>query len=157
MAKQLSPEWWAEISHELQAHVREEEQFLHAYRELAARIDDRGVRLLVELIVEDEERHHALMARMAADARGEAGGDATAAPEFSADDVQRLLAPTEHFLAAEREDRRRLRDLSRALRPLRDEHLWPLIVELMEIDTRKHVRILEYLRGGLRSARSAHK
>ena len=111
----------------------------------------------VDLSAGSDAETAALMARMAADARSEAGGDATAAPEFSADDVQRLLAPTEHFLAAEREDRRRLRDLSRALRPLRNEHLWPLIVELMEIDTRKHVRILEYLRGGLRSARSAHK
>jgi rubrerythrin len=152
MVRQLTPEWWAEISHELQAHVREEEQFLRAYRELAAGINDPGVRLLVELIVEDEERHHALMARIAAAARGDAGGDATAAPEFSTDDVERLLAPTERFLDAEREDRRRLRDLSRALRPLRDDNLWPLIVEAMEIDTRKHVRILEYLRQRMRAA-----
>jgi hypothetical protein len=153
MAKQLSEEWWAEISHEFQAHVREEEQFLREYRELATGIDDPGVRLLVELIIEDEERHHALMARLASAARGDAAGAATAAPVFSADEVAQLREPTERFLAAEREDRRRLRALCRDLRPLRDENLWPLIVELMEIDTRKHVRSLEYLRRRLRAAK----
>jgi hypothetical protein len=153
MTRQLSPEWWAEVSHEFQAHVREEAQFLHAYRELAEGIQDEGVRMLVELIVEDEERHHALMARIAAAARGDFGQDAMAAPALSADEVARLLPPTEQFLAAEREDRRRLRELARTLRPLKDENLWPLLVELMEMDTRKHVRILEYLRHHMRAAR----
>jgi hypothetical protein len=151
MTRRLSPEWWAEISHEFQAHVREEAQFLHAYRELADGIADEGVRLLIELIVDDEERHHALMARIAAAARGDLGEDALSAPDLSADELDRLLPPTEQFLEAEREDRRRLQELARTLRPLQDENLWPLLVELMEMDTRKHVRILEYLRHHMRT------
>jgi rubrerythrin len=149
--KQLSPEWWATVSHEFQAHVREEQQFLDSYRELVDAIDDPATRLLIELIIEDEERHHGLMARLAEEVRNAPGGDAvTAAPRFSSDDVARLLEPTERFLEAERDDRRRLRALAKALEPLGGQNVWPLIVELMEIDTRKHVRILEYVRWRLR-------
>jgi hypothetical protein len=139
------------ITHEFQAHVREEERFLDSYRELVKSIDDPGTRLLVELIVEDEERHHALMARLAREAREAVdGGVATTAPRFSAADVAQLHEPTERFLEAERDDRRQLRALAGALKPLRHSNVWPLVVELMEIDTRKHIRILEYLRARLR-------
>ena len=152
--KQLSPEWWAAVTHEFQAHVREEEQFLDSYRDLVKTIDDPGTRLLVELIIEDEERHHALMARLAQEARDAAdAGSGTAVPWFSAADAARLLEPTERFLEAEREDRQRLRALAGALRPLRDRNVWPLVVELMEIDTRKHVLILRFLRKQISAAR----
>jgi rubrerythrin len=151
--KQLSPEWWATVSHEFQAHVREEQQFLDSYRELVDAIDDPATRLLIELIIEDEERHHGLMARLAEEVRNAPGGnEVTAAPRFSSDDVARLLEPTERFLEAERDDRRRLRALAKALEPLGGQNVWPLIVELMEIDTRKHVRILEYVRWRLRQS-----
>jgi hypothetical protein len=110
--------------------------------------------MLVELIIEDEERHHALMARLAQEAREaeEADGN-TVVPQFSPGDVDRLLEPTERFLDAERDDRRRLRALASALKPLRDTNVWPLVIELMELDTRKHIRILEYLRARMREAR----
>jgi rubrerythrin len=152
--KQLSPEWWTWITHEFQAHVREEEHFLDSYRELVDAVDQPGARLLVELIIEDEERHHGLMARLAREAREaeEADGD-TVVPQFSAEDVARLLEPTERFLDAERDDRRRLRALASALKPLRDTNVWPLVIELMELDTRKHIRILEFLRARMREAR----
>jgi rubrerythrin len=151
--KQLSPEWWATVSHEFQAHVREEQQFLDSYRELVDAIDDPATRLLIELIIEDEERHHGLMARLAEEVRNAPDGHAvTAVPRFSRDEIARLLEPTERFLEAERDDRRSLRALAKALKPLGEQNVWPLIVELMEIDTRKHVRILEYVRWRLRQS-----
>jgi len=151
--KRLSEEWWATISHEFQVHVREEEQFLHSYRVLVDSIEDVGTRRLVELIIEDEERHHELMAQIAREARGDGDpAESSPAPRFSAEEAATLLELTERFLAAEREDRRRLRALSRTLAPLRDDNLWPLTVELMEIDTGKHLRILDYLRQRMRAA-----
>jgi rubrerythrin len=151
--KRLSQEWWATVTHELQAHVREEERFIEGYRELVDVIGDQGMRRLVQLIIEDEERHHQLMGRMAREARGDGRDEgASAAPRFSPEDANRLLELTERFLDAEREDRRRLRALADTLRPLEHDSLWPLMLELMEIDTRKHVRVLEYLRARMRAA-----
>jgi rubrerythrin len=151
--KRLSQEWWATVTHELQAHVREEERFIEGYRELVDVIGDQGMRRLVQLIIEDEERHHELMRRIAREARGDGRDEsASAAPRFSPEDANRLLELTERFLDAEREDRRRLRALADTLHPLEHDSLWPLMLELMEIDTRKHVRILEYLRARMRAA-----
>jgi hypothetical protein len=56
------------------------------------------------------------------------------------------LDATSRFLAAEREDRDQLRRLRRELAAAGKASMWPLVVELMEIDTAKHIRILEELR-----------
>lgn len=153
MAKQPTSEWWARITHAFQVHVREEQTFLDSYRALVDDIGEPGMRFLVELILDDEERHHALMERMAKQARGDPSGESTPEPpRFTADDAARLLEPTERFYAAEQEDRAKLAALARDLRPVRDDTLWSLLVELMEIDTNKHVKILEYLRRRLRDA-----
>jgi rubrerythrin len=154
VSKRLSDEWWAQITHAFQAHVREEEQFLEAYHGLVEEVASPGMRFLVELILEDERRHHKLMQRMAYEARGEVDSEtAPEIPDFSATDVDRLLSPTQRFLDAEREDRKKLQALAKELKPLRDESLWTLLVELMEIDTQKHVKILEYLERRLKSGR----
>lgn len=154
MSPQLTGEWWATVIHELQAHVREESQFLESYERLVQTVPDAGMRFLVQLILDDERRHHELMQQIADTALGEVTGSAATPPppELDAAQAREVLEPTERFLAAEREDRRRLQELAHRLRPVKDESLWCLLVELMEIDTRKHVRILEYLESRVRRA-----
>lgn len=154
MAKEPSGEWWAVITHQFQAHVREEEEFIEAYERLAADVTDPGTRFLITLIVEDERRHHDLMEQMAATARGDAtpGNAAPEPPRLSVDEARRLLGATEHFLEAEKEDRDRLKELARHLRPAREDTLWHLLVQLMDLDTAKHITILQYLRDRLREA-----
>ncbi len=150
-AAQASGEWWAKVSHAFQVHVREESHFLEEYRTLVDSCDDPAVAFLIQLILDDERRHHALFEEMARSILGDGDG-IPAAPLPSAETVDALLQPTEHFLAAEHEDHERLRALRRELKPARADTLWPLIVEVMEIDTRKHIRILEYVQQRLRAA-----
>jgi rubrerythrin len=149
--RQLDDERWATLIHQFQAHVREETSFLEAYEALVAECDDDSVRLLLDLIVADERRHHDLFASLA-EASVAANGR-PAAPALSSDQARRLAEPTQRFLAAEREESRNLAALRKELKPLRRETLWPLLVELMEIDTAKHVRILEYLSERVAAAR----
>ena len=62
------------------------------------------------------------------------------------DPPDRALAEvTGCFLAAERADQKQLRALRSELRPFRDTSLWALLVELMEHDTAKHIRILSFI------------
>ena len=61
-----------------------------------------------------------------------------------------LLEQTRRFLEIERRDEVDLRSLAHELRHLREETMWPLLVELMRLDTEKHVRVLEYLERRLR-------
>ena len=138
--------------HEFKAHVREETSFLEAYERLVAESSDESVRFLLELIVADEHRHHELFSSMAEASVGDGEEGLPQPPRLPPAVAARLLEPTEHFLAAERDESKKLAALRRDLRPVRDDTLWPLLIELMEIDTHKHVRILEYLQQRLRQA-----
>ena len=150
--REAGGEWWATVVHRFSSHVREESAFLAQYEQLVGQIADAATAFLLQMIVEDERRHHALFEDMTRAAIGGAPSDLPAPAALDAATAERLLEPTERFLTAEREDQEQLRVLRRALRPARDETLWPLLVELVEIDTQKHITILEYLRGRLRGA-----
>jgi rubrerythrin len=144
-------EWWARISHQFQTHVREELYFLEQYEEVADRLDDDAARFLFKMILDDEHRHHALFDEMSRAVLREGDG-LPGVPKFRPEHARELLETTERFLAAERDDHKKLHQLVRELRPAAADTLWPLLVELMQIDTEKHVRILEYLRERLRAA-----
>ena len=147
--KHADDEWWAKVIHEFHAHVREESGFLAAYEALVAASEDEAVRFLLELILADEHRHHDLFSSMADASVGE--GPFPGPPQLPAETARALLEPTERFLAAEREESKKLGALHRALKPVSGS-LWPLMIELMEMDTSKHVRILEFLRDRLSQA-----
>jgi len=140
-------EWWARVVHEFRSHVREESGFLASYEALVAESEDPSVRFLLELIVGDERRHHDVFTSMADASVGD--GAFPGPPAVSAELARRLLEPTERFLAAEREESKKLAALRKGLKPAGEGTLWPLMVELMEIDTSKHIRILEFLRDRL--------
>jgi rubrerythrin len=149
--RETSGEWWARVSHQFSTHVREESAFLTQYEELAGRVGDEGIEFLLQLILEDERRHHAFFEEMMNAATTGADG-IPAPPAPAAATARSLIEPTERFLEAERDDRAQLRHLRKELKPARDDTLWPLLVELMEIDTEKHIKILEYLRRRLERA-----
>ncbi len=146
-----SGEWWARVNHQFASHVRQETAFLEEYERLVEQVGDAGIAFLLRMILEDEHRHHELFEEMSRAALGEAGALPTA-PEPDRATAKALLEPTERFLDAERDDQATLRRLRKELKPARDDTLWPLLVELMEIDTGKHIRVLEYLRRRLRAA-----
>lgn len=148
MADRHSNEWWVRITHALESHVREESHFLDAYEELCQAVEDPGTRFLIDLILADERRHHDLFALLAASARGDDGRPTLVSPDPSAEEARRILDPTARFLEAEHEDREHLRKLAKELDGVADS-LWRLLIDLMDLDTRKHVAILEYLKGRL--------
>lgn len=135
-------------------HVRSEAHSIEEYERLHDALDDPGTRFLLDLILEDERRHHALFERLAAAARNEGG--APPEPDLDADAVALLAEPTRLYLADEREDRHHLERLRRELGG-RHAGLWSLLIELLDLDTQKHVRILEYLDACVTDAASAHQ
>ena len=60
-----------------------------------------------------------------------------------------LLAETKRLLAFEKDDRKELRQLRKALKHGPRSSLHPLLVELMLLDTNKHIAILEFIRDHL--------
>lgn len=141
-------EWWVRIGHAFSTHVRDEVYVLERYEALAQATTDPGTKFLLELILADEHRHHQIFEELAASATahpGEGVSTVPPAPHPDAAVAPELLERTRQFLELERADAASLKELIRDLRPAGDEMLWRLLVELMQLDTEKHIRVLEYL------------
>lgn len=132
-------------------HGSEEGRLLEEYRRFADDAPSAAARYLVQLIVDDETRHHRLLTELANAIAW--GGDEHApcrkVPSLAAPpdgrEQQALRHQTLLLLRAEKRDHRELRQLRRSLHPYADTTLWSLIVDLMLLDTEKHARILEFI------------
>lgn len=128
-------------------HGSEEGRLLATYEDLAGKTTDQGVRYLIDLILEDERRHHRLLEEIA---NSMAWGSTSGSPENSTPDLPRALPPelleqTRQLLKSEKSDYREIRRIRRRLRPFARTTLWSLIVDLMMLDTQKHAAILRFL------------
>jgi rubrerythrin len=142
-------EWWARLAHTFATHVREEVAVLGSYEQLAETTEDEGTRFVIELILADERKHHDIFERLSAAARGEPGPGIPALPSPPPQQQADLVAASRRLLAIERDDARSLRRLRRELSPIAHDTMWRLLVDMMELDTTKHIRLLEYLVGRL--------
>ncbi|HZP28180.1 MAG TPA: hypothetical protein VFC99_04460 [Acidimicrobiia bacterium] len=139
--------WEADLLRHLTEHMEQEGALLSEYRKLAESSDADYVTYCVELIVEDEIRHHRLFTELANAIRSIVEHpDGLAVPLIrNATNADELLDATRELLARERSDEQELKRLSRQLRDLRGTSVWPLLVELMQRDTEKHQGILRFL------------
>jgi hypothetical protein len=106
------------------------------------------VRYLLELIVEDELRHHAVYEEWIETFESFASFEqpADGVPNLVREpDAERLIGALDKLLAIEQEDARQLKDLEKRFKDFRRTTIWPLLAELMAFDTQKHIRILEFL------------
>ena len=140
--------WEQQLYETLTSHIETEGELLAEYDDLAAHSGGH-VRYLVEMIGEDEARHHRLFEQWANSLRAfplEADGpDAVPAVHAEAD-PERVVNVAGRLLLVEHDDEKELRKLRRELGDVEDTTLWALLVDLMRLDTEKHIRILEFLR-----------
>jgi rubrerythrin len=127
-------------------HGKAEGALLERYERFAREASSPLHRYLVKLIIEDERRHHVVLAEIAEAIAW--GGVHDARPsiprpvEGGAD--AELIEETKKLLASEKSDRAELRRLRRRLRSYSGT-IWPLLIDLMLRDTQKHTRILRYI------------
>jgi hypothetical protein len=126
-------------------HGAEEGALLATYEELASESPDDGVRYLVNLILEDERRHHRLLTDLSNAVAWSMLAEPPVAtvPRLPRSIDGPLLEQTRRLLTSEREDFRALTKLRRRLRPYAGTTMWALVVDLMLLDTQKHALILE--------------
>lgn len=131
----------------LARHGSEEGKLLAVYEELAKSTSNKAVQYLVGLILDDERRHHRLLADVANAMAWDSlnSSDVSAAPNLPPRVDRLLLEHTRKLRRAEREDHRQLRELRRRLRPFADTTMWALIVDMMVLDTEKHMAILRFI------------
>ena len=120
--------------------------------EALAHDDHPYVSFVAELIGEDEARHHRLFTewietiKSLAELREASDGiphvDYHPVAASTIDMVERLLEFEEADLAATRQLRREIRDV-------RNSTLWGMLTELLVADTKKHIKMLKFLRARL--------
>ena len=151
------PTHYSALSAYLGQHVESEEHALHAYEELLENRPNDIASYLMRMILRDEAHHHQMFADMreTLENRIHWRRSESEVPSLRiAGDVNALLAATDSLLRSERADLRELRRLRRTWRRSADERrMWGLLVETAWLDTKKHIRILRYLRGLLVDAR----
>jgi rubrerythrin len=140
--------WEEEFYDLLVGHARSEAVVLDSYQRLAADAP-RHVKFLLGLILEDEERHHKLFEQWARTVGeiGELTQPADGVPSLDRErDPATLIAAVDELLAFERNDARQLKDLRGELKDYKETTMWTLLVDLMALDTEKHIRTLEFLK-----------
>jgi hypothetical protein len=139
-----------EIVYALDRHGREEAELLDRYERYVERNGSPVAKYLVRLILEEERRHHRMLEELANTIAwshlGEEGrAELPEPPRERGVPDRRLGAETRSLLRHERKDRRQLGRLGRRLRSYGDVPLWSLLIELMRLDTEKHVSILTFI------------
>lgn len=131
----------------LAQHEAEEESVLARYERFAHETNSPAVRYLIGLIIEDERRHHRMLAELAnAIVWGEWQPICDMVPELDPGLAETVVVEaTQGLLDAEQRDRAELKKLRKKLRDYRDTTLWDLMADLLMMDTGKHIRILRFL------------
>jgi len=143
--------WERQLIDYLNQHTEHEGQLLHEYVAAARETDSKALAYLLDILVEDELRHHAWFRQLARTV--EAGSNLNFAdppvPHFDLDraDSAALLEVTKRLIANERNDLKELRRLRKELRSVEDTTLWALLVDIMIRDTEKHLAILRFAQG----------
>ena len=138
-------------------HIDLERGLLEEYREIADNTESEAFRYLVNLLIEDEIRHHTMFKQLADSletiALMKPREPAVPMIDFARGDKASVLEATKRLLDHETEDARELKRLRRELRDSKDDSLTGLLVEIMQRDTEKHIAILRFVRKHTRRSR----
>lgn len=132
----------------IETHVWSEEEHLEQYRHFESEARDPTVRLLLRLILADEEQHHKTL-RLLAQTLGDGiywrqtpgSLQAGQGPEALAPEI---LEATRRFRRVEQEDSRELRTLARKCHEMRLP-LFQVLLEAMASDSEKHAGLMKFL------------
>ena len=140
-----------QLLHAIERHVANEADAAGQYERLATRSGDPVVSLVMRVIVDDEQRHHALLERIAATLRDTLNwsrstqslprSDAT----YSDTADTELVAVAHALIEEEKAGAAALRRLAHREKSL-DGDVEAILLEMMAIDSDKHARLLDFVR-----------
>ncbi len=144
-------EWERDLYAHLTSHVDAERGLLEEYSAAAEISPSKALRYLVNLLIEDEIRHHRLFNQLVDSLKSEAllSGEDPPIPYLDFNEAENndaVIELTGRLLRREQEDSKELKRLQHELRDVEDTTMWTLLVDLMEQDTKKHISILRFAR-----------
>ncbi len=138
------------------AHERDEQRFLDEYRAISERHENPLMRFLLQMIMADEEKHHAVVHSITETLNSGFSGRRT--PEglpklgrISAEEKDDLLELTGEFIQTEKDGIQQYKAL---LKPSKDLYggLLVLLIETIIHDSEKHLMILRFIDKKLRDS-----
>ena len=143
------------LTNEFEAHESEESKFLKQYKEVAGTTDNRMIKFLLQMIISDEEKHHAITHAMASTLKGDLNWtnpeDAIRGVYNLVEEKEKLLALTEDFIRVEKKGIKEYKGLIKSSRGYYRD-LFVVLLDSMIHDSEKHIKILEFLRERLKEA-----
>jgi len=141
--------WERGLYAHLTSHVEAERGLLQEYKSAAETSPSKALGYLVNLLIEDEIRHHRIFMELADSLKNDAllTGEEPSIPYIDFDQAANrdaVIELTEKLLKKEQEDALQLKHLQHELRQVKDTSLWNLLVDLMQRDTQKHIAILRF-------------
>lgn len=137
------------LLNQFESHESEEGRFVKRYREIAEKTQNPFVRFLLQLIVSDEEKHHATTSAMVSTLKGDLTwtkpeGAIRGLYELK-EEKSELLSLTEEFIQLEKKGIKEYKELIRESEGYY-RGLFVLLLQSMIRDSEKHVEILEFLK-----------
>jgi rubrerythrin len=145
-ARQGSVEWLLDA---VERHAIAEQDALAQYEYLRTASEDPVIALVMQLILEDEERHHGLLKRIETTLRDAVdwthSPDALPEPTPPQQPVTKSLVDTANALIKEEHTGAHyLRDLAHRNKDV-SSGLQSLLIEMMAMDSDKHARLLQFV------------
>jgi len=142
--------WARELHAHLTSHVEIERGMLEEYRSAAEASSSKAFEYLVNLLIEDEIRHHRIFLELAdsLETMSLRPGADPQVPylDFNRTNKEAVLDLTETLLEKEQQDALELKRLQSELGDVKDTSIWGLLVDLMQRDTQKHIAILKFVK-----------
>ena len=140
---------------EFESHDVKEGAFIRQYKEIAANTKDSLIKFLLQLIISDEERHHAIIHSMAESLKGSLQWTKQegALPSLSdlGEEKEELLKLTADFIHNEKQG---IKDTRKLVKESAGYYrgLFPLLLKATIHDSEKHVEVLEFLQNRVKEA-----
>ncbi|HEX9880713.1 MAG TPA: hypothetical protein VGB25_11005 [Candidatus Binatia bacterium] len=136
------------LLNEFESHDVKEGEFIRGYKQFAEKSKDSLIRFLLQMIISDEEKHHAIIHAMAANLKGNLQWtkQQDAIPTFGelGDEKKTLLKLTGDFIEHEKEGIKETKKLVKECRSYY-QGLFSLLLQATVHDSEKHVEFLEFL------------
>ena len=143
------------LANEFEAHEGQEGSFLKQYKELVGQTDNRMVKFLLQMIISDEEKHHAITHAMLSTLKGDLNWssptDAIRGLYDLKNEKEKLLGLTENFIQVEKTGINEYKQLIKESKGYYRD-LFSLLFRSMIHDSEKHVEVLEFLRDRLKES-----
>jgi hypothetical protein len=142
----------------MRIHVEEENESVQAHKAVIAATDDPAVKLLLNVVLEDEERHHGLLQRMAESFHEELTGvySSGALPSGTGTKPSaEAIETVKTSLQKEHDGVHKMRQIAEGNKALYGG-LFSLLIETMVLDSQKHEHVLAFTLKRLEGAAKAH-